>query len=431
MKVLIIGSDPQLFVDTSEARMRAKQYAARFDEYHVISMQKERRERHRDGPLFLYSTNSRVSALRVLAAYRLGKKIIRHHKVHVIDAQDAGESGLVAFFLAKKFHVPFRVQIHTDVMSVRYRRGSWKELVRFWIARFLIPRASCIRVVSERIKRSLISFFQFPISRISVLPIFTDVRKFLDAVPDPNTKERLKGRDFKIIAVGRFVDKEKNFSMLLSVMKEFVKICPRALLALVGEGPDKNNYQLLVTGYGLEENVIIGREEEVKKRLFTSAERTNYNWQRGKNENSDFHSDRVNQLYQREQRYIERSEDRIEGWRNDLPAFYKSFDLFVHPANYEGWGRAVIEAMAAGLPVLMTDVGVAGEIVQSGENGMVVPPGDKQRFFKELTDLYYQPKKRQTLAANGKKTAELLGQKTWEQYLDEYKKALRCGVTTT
>lgn len=391
MKVLIIGSDPQLFIDTSDARMRAKQYAARFDEYHVVSMQKERRERHRDGTFFLYSTNSRVSALRVWGAYRLGKRIIKRHGIHVVDAQDTGESGLVAFFLAKKFYVPFRVQIHTDIMSIRYRRGSWKELIRFRIARFLIPRAFCIRVVSERIKNSIISNFsrsqsdrgsstlsgQFLISKkITVLPIYTDVLKFLQATPDPSTEERLKNYDFKIIAVGRFVDKEKNFSMLLDVMKNFVKICPRALLVLVGDGQDKKKYESQIRNNGIEKYVI------------------------------------------------------IEKWRNDLPAFYKSFDLFVHPANHEGWGRTVVEAMAAGLPVLMTDVGVAGEVVENGENGVVVPPGDEQRFFKELTDLYYQPKKRQTLAANGKRTAELLGQKTWEQYLDEYKKALRCGVTT-
>ena len=175
-----------------------------------------------------------------------------------------------------------------------------------------------------------------------------------------------------MLAVGRFVDKEKNFSMLIDVMVEFVKICPKALLVLVGDGPDKSSYQSLVTGYRLERNVV------------------------------------------------------IEQWRDDLPAFYKSFDLFLFSSNYEGWGRAVIEVMAAGLPVVMSDVGLAGEVVKHGENGLVSPVGDKNMFLAAVVDLYRNPEKRRTLVLAGKKIVRELSPKTKEEYLEFYKESFLC-----
>ena len=163
------------------------------------------------------------------------------------------------------------------------------------------------------------------------------------------------------------MDKEKNFSMPIEMMRDFVKICPQAVLVLVGDGPDRENYKLQATNYKLEKNVI------------------------------------------------------IEPWRDDLPSFYKSFDLFLLPSNYEGWGRTVVEAMASGLPIIMTDVGLAGEIVIDGENGMVVPVGSKEAMLAGCTLLYHDSKKRYRLAGAGLKTAKRISEQSKDDYLKCYK----------
>ena len=383
MKVLMISADPAILIPGTDAAQRMRDYARIFDELHIVVLCRGRADKRQEGNLFLYAGYGAVWPMRFVRAWRIGRAILRR-KCDVITAQGADETGVLAWFLACRWGVSFQLQMHTDIMSSWYRRASWKEYVRYRIARFLVPRASCIRTVSERIRRSLTRSFQTKSGtrsrlslerRIAVLPIFTDVFQSIAAAPDSETERRFSDYDFKMIAVGRFVDREKNFSMLIDVMREFVRICPRAVLVIVGEGSDAKDYRLQITDYKLEKNVI------------------------------------------------------LEPWRDDLASFYKPFDLFLSSSNYEGWGRAVVEAMAAGLAVVMTDVGLAGEVVKNGENGIVVPVGDWQAFLEAIKILYEDPQKRKTLAAAGRETAKNLTPKTRAEYLTRYRECLESCVS--
>jgi glycosyltransferase involved in cell wall biosynthesis len=60
------------------------------------------------------------------------------------------------------------------------------------------------------------------------------------------------------------------------------------------------------------------------------------------------------------------------GWREDVPDLLHAFDIFVFPSLSEGMGRGLVEAMAAGLPVVATRV--CSEVLAEGEAGYLVEP---------------------------------------------------------
>jgi glycosyltransferase involved in cell wall biosynthesis len=62
------------------------------------------------------------------------------------------------------------------------------------------------------------------------------------------------------------------------------------------------------------------------------------------------------------------------GYQANAAAFMANFDLLVHPSAWEGFGLVLLEAMAAKLPIVATEVSAIPEIVQSGETGLLVPP---------------------------------------------------------
>lgn len=75
------------------------------------------------------------------------------------------------------------------------------------------------------------------------------------------------------------------------------------------------------------------------------------------------------------------------GMRTDLPDLYAAFDLYAHAAHFEGMPNAVMEAMAAGLPVVATAADGTRELIRDGETGCLVPVGDAAALGKAIEDL--------------------------------------------
>ena len=77
---------------------------------------------------------------------------------------------------------------------------------------------------------------------------------------------------------------------------------------------------------------------------------------------------------------------RLPGWINAARkvSYFRDAHIFVLPSYMEGMPNAVIEAMASGLPVVATNVGAVSEMIQTGENGIVINPRSWQEIFSAL-----------------------------------------------
>ena len=75
----------------------------------------------------------------------------------------------------------------------------------------------------------------------------------------------------------------------------------------------------------------------------------------------------------------------------DVAAWLRRADLLVHPARWEGFGLALLEAMLASLPIVATDVSSIPEIVVDGETGRLVPPDDPASFAAAVNAVLADP----------------------------------------
>jgi glycosyltransferase involved in cell wall biosynthesis len=93
------------------------------------------------------------------------------------------------------------------------------------------------------------------------------------------------------------------------------------------------------------------------------------------------------------------------GGITNLQEYLSEADIFVLPSRSEGFSNAIVEAMAASLPVVATDVGGNAEAVQDGASGLIVPSEDPQALAVAITRLLSDPSMARQMGAAGKKLA--------------------------
>jgi glycosyltransferase involved in cell wall biosynthesis len=81
----------------------------------------------------------------------------------------------------------------------------------------------------------------------------------------------------------------------------------------------------------------------------------------------------------------------VLGPRKDVPALMHAIDVFVMPSIWEGFGLVLLEAMAAGRPIVASRVATIPEVVADGETGLLVPAGDPLALATALAELADQP----------------------------------------
>ncbi|MEN9243411.1 MAG: glycosyltransferase, partial [Gloeomargarita sp. DG02_5_bins_242] len=94
------------------------------------------------------------------------------------------------------------------------------------------------------------------------------------------------------------------------------------------------------------------------------------------------------------------------GYRTDVANLLAQAHIFALISHWEAFPRSTLEAMRAGLPVVVSDVGGAAEAVLPGVTGYVIPPGEQTELVRVLQQLIDQPQQRRLLGQAGRQRYE-------------------------
>ncbi len=112
------------------------------------------------------------------------------------------------------------------------------------------------------------------------------------------------------------------------------------------------------------------------------------------------------------------------GERKDVHAILKTADIFILASQSEGLSCSIIEAMASGLPAIVSDVGGNRELIINNVNGYIFPLNDTDTFRSQVKELIHSPEKRKEMGAESKKIAQTTFSTTTmaEKYINIYNK---------
>lgn len=374
-KVLMISTDRNLFMAGTEVRERMVKYGTLVDELHVIVFSQNSlnlSSQKISDNVWIYPTNSWNRWFYVHDAISIGKKILTKSlelkaKSWLVTAQDPFESGYAGWKLAKRFGLGLQLQVHTDFLNPHFIHESHLNKARARIARKIIPKATCIRVVSHKIKRSILGRFpKLDEKIITILPIFIDLKKIKIADPSLDLQKKYSQFEFILLVVAR-LEHEKNIPLALAALKDVLPRHPKTGLVIVGEGSEKIRLKKLAQTYGIHNNVI------------------------------------------------------FEGWKEDLSPYYETANALLVTSTYEGFGRMFIEAAAVGCPIVTTDVGVARELILDDESSFICAVGDRKCLARNIARLMEHESIRHIYALKLEARAQGITISDEKTYLEKYK----------
>jgi glycosyltransferase involved in cell wall biosynthesis len=262
------------------------------------------------------------------------------------------KAGIIGCWGAKIAGVP--VIVHTPHGHVFF--GHFSPLVtRFFmilekITAFIIDRMVAL---SEGEREDYIAFSVSKPDKMVTIHSGVDVTRFMKAQVNIEEKKKSLGLNTKGLVVGTvgWLLPIKGPLYLLKAMEVIWQTNPEIHLVYVGKG---------------------GLEAEVKKETYRIGV-----------------SDKVTFL----------------GWRDDIPEIMQILDIFTLPSLNEGMGRVLVEAMAAGKPIVASNVGGIPDLVKDGQNGFLVKPGDANDLSFAIKRLLDDKKMREEMGRKGRAMA--------------------------
>ncbi len=345
MEIIALGHDQKIFDTTSRVFARQIAYAERVTKLTIIIPTKYPIAPIKQGNLMVEAAVARLPLVRfwrLLAVTSHHARQLSPDTTGLLTVQSPFEFGVIGLIVRWRTKLPLEVQVHGDFYSSSYWRSeSFLNRIRGVIGLYVLRRADRVRVVSERIKRSLVSK-GVAAERIVVLPINSDIAQFYTATPTP-----LWSADgsLTIISVGRF-SREKNLPLLIRAFHTVHAEFPQTRLVLVGEGGEASHLRTLIATL----------------------------WPKN-------------------------SPVSLHPWQHSIASVMRAADIYVLSSDYEGYAMVLPEAMAAGLAIVTTDVGCVGEYCMSDTHALVVPPRDEKAFTRALHTIVADQSKRATMRA--------------------------------
>ena len=256
----------------------------------------------------------------------------------------------------------FKVGLELQIHGFEKYSGLRKK-----IAKFVIPRAGAIRCVSQRLKKQLMNEFGADEKKITVVPVYVNIKNAgLETLKPKQSSDK-----FIFLTVGRLAP-VKNISLQIRAMAEVVKKYPNVELWIAGDGAERKKLE--------NEAIKLGIKDRVK----------------------------------------------FLGWQNNPGEFYSQADAFLLTSNYEGWGMAVVESASYGLPIVMTDVGCAGELIENEKSGLVIPVNDQAKLEEAMIRLINDDNLRKNLVEGACLAVKNLPSKeeTMTLYKESWEKAI-------
>lgn len=371
MKVLMLALDRKIF-EPGAARERLAALGSVFDELHIIVYARRSlglapqkiAER-----VWLYPTNSRLRLFYLRDAIRIGRLLAENRGIDVVSAQDPADTGLAAYCIARRARLPLHLQDHADIFNRDFLAERVANRLRALIARWLLPRAAGIRVVSAASAAHLIAALpRLARAKLFLLPVFVDIAGLRERVPTFSLHERYPQFDFIVLMAARLVP-QKNIPLALRSLARAAKEAPGIGLVVVGEGPLKKNLEALARKLGIANRVA------------------------------------------------------FVPWQEDLVPYYKGAGLFLMTSRYESYGRTLLEAAACGLPFVSSAVGAAAALAESGA-GVVCADASERCFVERILAAARKPHKDEMV---GYAAAEALGGASLAGHLARYREMMeRC-----
>jgi glycosyltransferase involved in cell wall biosynthesis len=197
------------------------------------------------------------------------------------------------------------------------------------------------------VKESLLARYGARIPEPVVIPVAVDA-----TVPDP-VRLHAHPFQFSLLTVGR-LEPEKRIQDIIAALKLVVPKYPMVGLFVVGEGSERGNLEALVRAFGLEDHVLF-----------------------------------------------------LKGWRpvSEVRGMMQSAQAFIQASAYEGYGRTLLEAALAKVPIITTDVGIVGEVFKGYEDVLAVPVADPTALSLSIVGLIEDMSVRQELPRHAEAAA--------------------------
>jgi glycosyltransferase involved in cell wall biosynthesis len=272
-------------------------------------------------------------------------KLMRRFRPHVVHTHTA-KAGALGRLAATLCRVPVVVHTyHGHVFDAYFSPLKTRLVVA--AERMLAWRASALVAVTERVRRDILARGIGRQDRVVVVPLGLDLEPMI-AAPARRGELRAElglGPDTPLVGIVARLVPVKAHETFLHAARAIAPVRPDAVFLVVGDGERRAALEALARDLGIAAKV------------------------------------------------------RFLGWRADLDRLYADLDVVVLTSKNEGSPVALIEAMAAGRPVVSTRAGGVEDVVSHNETGLVVPVGDAAAIARAVVDLLDDPAQAARLGA--------------------------------